>query len=51
VKKLYGLLEKKCPEKIVTLMEAFIGLLRNAEKVNSSDVEVSCDNLNIFSST
>lgn len=40
VKSLYQLLEKKSPAKIVEMIEAVIGMLRNTETVNSSDVEM-----------
>jgi hypothetical protein len=40
VKQLYQLLEKKSPEKICRMLEAFIGLIRNSESANNKDVEV-----------
>lgn len=40
VKKLYKLLEKKTPEKITTMLEALVGLLRNSENCSPKDVEV-----------
>lgn len=40
VKKLYKLLEKKSPEKITTMLEALVGLLRNSEMSSNKDVEV-----------
>ena len=41
LKQVYSLLENKRPEKVVTLMESFIGLLRNSGEVQPGDVEVN----------
>lgn len=40
VKQLFNLFEKKSPEKICRMMEAFIGLIRNSEACNNKDVEL-----------
>lgn len=44
------MLEKKSPEKITTMLEVLVGLLRNAENCSNRDVEVSIfvDIYNIF---
>lgn len=34
------MLEKKSPEKITTMLEALVGLLRNSENCTNRDVEV-----------
>jgi hypothetical protein len=39
-KQLFQLLEKKTPEKICRMLEAFIGLIRNSESANNKDVEL-----------
>lgn len=39
-KKLYKLLSSKSPEKIVLLMEALVGMLRNVKECSQTDVEV-----------
>lgn len=48
VKQVYKLLEKKRPEKIVILIECFIGLLRNSSEVESADVELYLKNHEAF---
>lgn len=40
IKRLYKLLEDKTPEKIVKMMEALVGMLRNQRDTNCVDVEV-----------
>jgi hypothetical protein len=40
VKKLYDLLENKNAKKIVEMVEALVGLLRNSENVTSYDVQI-----------
>ena len=35
VKQLFSLLEKKTPEKICRMLEAFVGLIRNSEASNN----------------
>eukprot|EP00347_Sterkiella_histriomuscorum_P004679 403359521 len=40
VKQLYNMLEKKTPEKVCRMLEAFVGLIRNSESSNNQDVEV-----------
>jgi hypothetical protein len=40
VKKLYDLLENKNAKKIVEMIEALVGLLRNSENVTSYDVQI-----------
>lgn len=44
LKSLFNILEKKSPEKLVQMIEAFIGLLRNTDKVSPGDVEVNLIN-------
>jgi hypothetical protein len=51
VKQLYAVLEKRSPEKICTMLEALVGLLRNTEVGTNQDVEVSSIILNTYLTT